>query len=498
MQSSNSSKPSLGILGHYKAGTGAVLVETREEASFLEKLLQELPEKAAVHTIAAPGGPILRAKNGQAIGSDEVGLLKGYTWATGGAGRVLVVYDFHMLVNNPGHWRALSEALPNLRSPKGAGKDDPASLVVYVSPTWHLDPNNPLRGTLPVIPFHPPARDVIKQMAESLAPLGKKAEQIADALCGLTAQAAEQAAAECLAANEGKWNVPHLQRARKQLLREAGLEIWEPTEDVGGLSGIREFCEAELFPWVLDDQLSVRRLLMAGVPGVGKSYISRWIAHRLGCLVCRLSMPSLKAGLVGQSEANLKRAFRTIDALGAEASMVVVLDEVDTIAREGLDGGTSSGMFAELLTWLQESKSRAIVVATLNRLDKLDAALESRFQARFFFDLPSQSERESVAKIHFARLGCERPDEAGEALAKRTEGFSSREIAEQICPSAARRSGRKPDTDILDSVLAGYTPASKNQSEQLDAMRKAAGSLRRANDPIHNDEERPKGRRVSR
>jgi SpoVK/Ycf46/Vps4 family AAA+-type ATPase len=273
------------------------------------------------------------------------------------------------------------------------------------------------------------------------------------------------------------------------------LEIWPAVPVMGGLSGLKEFAEAELFPWVRDEQLSVRRLLMAGVPGVGKSYCARWLAHRLGCECARLSVPALKAGLVGASEANLRRALRVIDALGSEAPLVVVLDEIDTVAREGLDGGTSSGMFAELLTWLQESTSQAIVLATLNRLDKLDAALESRFQARFFFDLPALSEREAVAKIHYVRLGCEQPDCAGESTARRTEGYSSREIAEHVCPSVARRSRRSPTPEVIEAVLAGYTPASRTQADQLTMMRRSAASLRRANDPLDN-EERPTSRRV--
>jgi SpoVK/Ycf46/Vps4 family AAA+-type ATPase len=199
---------------------------------------------------------------------------------------------------------------------------------------------------------------------------------------------------------------------------------------------------------------------------------------------------------VGQSEANLKRALRALDGLGGEAPIVCVLDEIDTIAREGLDGGTSSGMYAELLTWLQESVAQVVVVATLNRLDKLDAALESRFQARFFYDLPTRAEREAVAGIHYRRLGCQNIGEAASATAGVTDGYSSREIAEHVCPSVARRSGRNPTASVINEVTTGYTPASKTQETQLNQMRAAAGSLRRANDPVEVDTT-PRARRVA-
>jgi len=478
------------IESHFRAGSGAVLVETREESRFLRSILNELPT-AAVCTVAAPGGALVDARSNKPESGS--GLMAGYKWAQAEPGRVLIVWDWHMLANNPGHWRALIESLPGLRSPKGASTGDAASLVVFVAPSWDIQPNNPLKGSIPILPFAPPSRTELRDIAAGLHTLNGEADAVADALTGLSADTAEQAAAECLAAKHG-WDAGYLRGARRQLLREAGMEIWPSVAELGGLTGLRDFATAELFPWVRDPQLSVRRLLMAGVPGVGKSYCARWLAHNLGCECVRLSIPALKAGIVGASEANLRRALRALDALAAEAPLVCVLDEIDTIAREGMDGGTSAGMFAELLTWLQESTAQAVVVATLNRLDKLDAALESRFQARFFFDLPSLSERQAVARIHYARLGCDGVESAARATADYTEGYASREIAEHICPSVARRSDRKPTAEIISQVASGYTPASRTQAEQIQHMRRAAASLRRANDP--EDSRQFAGRRI--
>ena len=62
-----------------------------------------------------------------------------------------------------------------------------------------------------------------------------------------------------------------------------------------------------------------------------------------------------------------------------------------------------------------------------------------------------------------------------------TEGFSSREIAEQLIPSVARKTHRKPDADSIAALAKTIMPASKSHTEQLSAMRKAASTLRRAN-----------------
>lgn len=475
----------IGIRSHFAAGTGALAIESREESRAKREIISELPPNTTVAEINAPQGILRDARTGRAIdpNAQPTPLAAAYAWAASAPARVLIVYDWHVLVNNPGHWRALIEALPALRSPKGARPTDPASLVIFVGPTFELTPQNPLRGALPILPFAPPDRAAIARTAESLHAIPADIrESVIDSLCGLPADAAEQCAAEVLARGAG-WNVAELQRAKIRELRSAGLEYWEPVADLGGLSGLRDFAESEVFPWLRDPQLSVRRLLCAGLPGTGKSYCAKWIGHRLSAPIVRLSIPALKAGIVGASEGNLRRALRTVDAQAAHAPLVLVLDEIDTIARDGLDGGTSSGMFAELLTWMQESASQTVVIATLNRLDKLDAALESRFQCRFFYDLPTKSERQAIASIHLARVQCEGGDSIAKAIADATEGFSSREIGTQLIPSLARTTNRKPKTTDVQSAVASITPASRTQQEQLAQMRRAAATLRRANDP---------------
>lgn len=485
---------------HYRAGTGALLVSTSEESRLLRNLMNELaPEdgdmRAEVAHIAAPGGKLLNARGDREI-AGKVGLPAAYSWLQEGPGRVCVVWDWHTVANNPGQWRALIQALPDIRNPHGAD-DDYASMCVFVAPTWELSPANPLRDILPQIHLTPPDREQLAAIAGGLCELGDDGENVIDALCGLGADAAEQVCAETLQANDGSWNVAHLETGRRDVLRRAGLELWQPVSDLGGLEGFRDVAEHEIFPWIRDPQLAIRRILCAGVPGVGKSYCSRWLAHRLACPVARLSIPALKGGLVGESESNLRRALATLDAIGRHAPLICVLDEIDGIAREGNDGGTSAGMFSELLTWLQEGDSQTIVIGTLNRLDNLDAALGSRFPIQFFFDLPNASERRAIAAVHLARLGCENVDSAASSIATDSEGFSSREIAENIVPTLARRTNRKPDTDAIRAICKGFKPASETQGEQLQGMRAKAQLLKPANSPT-DDKGRGKGRRVAR
>jgi DNA polymerase III delta prime subunit len=483
------------FLSHLRAGTGAVCVETREESRLLNEMLAELggtAEEFAV--VAAPSGPVLgvRLVNGRHVKDKEplirqtpgqMSLAAAYEWASAAPGRVLIVLDWHMLANAPGHWRLLIDSLPLIRQPRGCGPDDPPGLVVFVAPTLTLETHNPLNGQIPVLSFDPPSREALKAVAQGIAgfPDEDTGETVVDALCGLSADTAEQVCAETIARGDG-WVAESLRAARRQAIREGGLELWDSTAHLGGLGRFQSYVTDEVLPWIRDPQLAVRRILMAGVPGVGKSYAARWLAHKLSCECARISVPSLKAGIVGASEANLRRCLRTIDAMAKHSPLVVVVDEIDTIARDGLDGGTSSGMFAELLTWLQESQSQAIVVATLNHLEKLDPALESRFHASFFVELPGSAERQAVASIHLSRLGCKSVRRAASLIASLTAGYSSREIAEKICPSLARLSQRDPSDETVRLVIGRTTPVSRTQAAELEKMRHSAASLRKAND----------------
>src|SRR5262249_54302415 len=188
--------------------------------------------------------------------NEQGGLIAGYAWAQAAPGRVLVVYDFHTLCNTPGHWRALIDALPPLRKPRGGIPDGAseeeiaetlamnplaghASLVVFVGPAWELTPPNPLRGALPVLAFAPPDRESIRDTLDRLHPLNGDAESCVDALCGLSADAAEQAAAEVLARTRGQYVPAMLRESKRAVLRQAGLESWPAVAELGGLAGLQ-------------------------------------------------------------------------------------------------------------------------------------------------------------------------------------------------------------------------------------------------------------------
>jgi hypothetical protein len=480
---------------HFLSGSGAICVATLEEARLTSILLAECqPISAMVITAPTGAGYIINLADDGSPVQDREPTIKAngaatlplaYDWLADSGSRMLIVKDWHMLNNNASQWRLLMDRLADIRCPSDGGG---ASMVVFVGRVWEFSSQSQIAQQIPVLDFALPDR---AELAASLTRLSTQngveppedMDVVVDSLIGLSLNAAEQAAAECLVRNSRVWDIPTLLQSKERQFKAAGLNVWKPNAELGGFSGIANHFRDDVVPNIRDNQLGIRRILCAGVPGVGKSYCATNLAHQLGWLCLELSLEKMKGSLVGSSVANVARCFATIDAA---APCVVVLDELDKVASTGLDGGASSGIFGETLKWLETSSSCVVVIATLNHLEGLDAAMSSRFDSQWFFDIPVESERIEVARIHYKLLGCDPDsiDTAATLTGSITEGFSNREIARRVCKSVAMDSRRKPTEDIIRAVVARTPKTMSTHRAQIEKMREAAVSLRRANDPV--------------
>ena len=125
-----------------------------------------------------------------------------------------------------------------------------------------------------------------------------------------------------------------------------------------------------------------------GIPGTGKSLTSKATATILGWPLIRLDIGALKGSLVGESEQKMRSALKVIDAFGES---VIWIDEVEkafagTRSSGDTDAGTTANMFGAFLTWMQETKTSVMVMATANDISKLPPELvrAGRFDATFF------------------------------------------------------------------------------------------------------------------
>lgn len=150
----------------------------------------------------------------------------------------------------------------------------------------------------------------------------------------------------------------------------------------------------------------------------------------------KLDAGRIFAGLVGQSEANLRSVIQTAEAI---APCCLWVDELDK-AFSGIkssgstDGGTSSRVFGSFICWMQEKTKPVFIVATANDVSQLPPEMlrKGRFDDVFFVDLPSQAEREAIWKIQISKCGRDPKDFDLIQLARMTEGLTGSEIEKRI------------------------------------------------------------------
>lgn len=229
---------------------------------------------------------------------------------------------------------------------------------------------------------------------------------------------------------------------KQQMIRKAGIlemvPISESLEDIGGLENLKEWMRKKSV--ILRDMSKAREfgvelpkgVLIAGVPGCGKSLNAKASAQLFEVPLLKLDMGRLMGKYVGESEANLRQAIALAEAI---APCVLWVDELEkAFAGIGGDGGgaeVTTRLFGQFLTWMQEKSSAVFVVATANDVMKLPPELmrKGRFDEIFYVKLPTVEERKKIFEIHIKKR--RRQDYKGidiSKLVEKTTGYSGADI----------------------------------------------------------------------
>jgi SpoVK/Ycf46/Vps4 family AAA+-type ATPase len=273
---------------------------------------------------------------------------------------------------------------------------------------------------------------------------------------------------------------------KKQLIRRNGiLEFIEEDETIDSVGGLEE-----LKGWLVQRSGAFserargyglpqpKGMLILGVPGCGKSLIAKTTSRLWGLPLLRLDMGRVYDGsMVGRSEANLRGALKTAESI---SPAILFIDELDkafagTSGSADSDGGTSSRIFGSFLTWMQEKTSPIFVMATANRVERLPGEFlrKGRFDEIFFVDLPTQSEREAVFKIHLSKRHRDLDRFDLEQLSKVADGFSGAEIEQALIAAMYDAFAQDREFTQLDIIAAikATLPLSRTMTEQVTALR---------------------------
>lgn len=262
---------------------------------------------------------------------------------------------------------------------------------------------------------------------------------------------------------------------KKQMIQKAGIlemvSCEEEMKDIGGLENLKQWIgnKAEVLKRMKEaEDFGVelpKGVLIAGIPGCGKSLNAKASAKLMGIPLLKLDMGRVMGKYVGESESNMRRAIALAEAI---APCVLWVDELEkAFAGLGGNGGgaeVTTRLFGQFLTWMQEKKSAVFVVATANDIMKLPPELmrKGRFDEIFYVQLPKPEERRKIFEIHIEKR---RPQDLEKIdiskLVEKTEGYSGADI-EGVVKEGIERAfikGKKEVStqDILSAIESTHS-----------------------------------------
>lgn len=275
---------------------------------------------------------------------------------------------------------------------------------------------------------------------------------------------------------------------KKQMIMKSGIlemvNVKESVDDIGGLENLKEWFakkakviknihEAEKFGVDMP-----KGVLIAGVPGCGKSLNAKVASTLFEVPLLRMDMGRLMGKYVGESEGNMRRAIALSEAI---SPCVLWIDELEK-AFAGINGHGGSEvtvrLFGNFLTWMQDKKSPVFVVATANNIMDLPPELmrKGRFDEIYFVGLPKADERKKILQIHIKKR---RPkDLAGidlDKLVGKTEGYSGADlegVVKDAVEDAFANGKQAVTTDDILRMIENTHSLSEIMKEPLEKMNK--------------------------
>ena len=276
---------------------------------------------------------------------------------------------------------------------------------------------------------------------------------------------------------------------KQQMIKKAGIlemiPLKETIDDIGGLENLKAWFikKAKVYKNMNNAKKygvdMPKGVLIAGVPGCGKSLNAKAAANLFEVPLLRLDMGRLMGKYVGESEGNLRSAIALAEAI---SPCVLWIDELEkAFAGIGGSGGgaeVTTRLFGNFLTWMQEKESPTFVVATANDITQLPPELlrKGRFDEIFYVGLPNKEEREKIFNIHIKKR---RPQDLKNIRVKElvsiTEGFSGADI-EGVVKDAIESAFAEDKTsiqtaDVIDAIKDTHS-LSEIMKDSLEKMTK--------------------------
>lgn len=194
----------------------------------------------------------------------------------------------------------------------------------------------------------------------------------------------------------------------------------------------------------------LRKLLLVGPPGTGKTMTAAALAGELGLPLFNIQLDGVITKFMGETAAKLRLVFEAITSTRG----VYLFDELDALGGERAaknDVGEIRRVLNSFLQFLEQDQSDSLILGATNHATLLDRALFRRFDAVLDYSLPTGDLVVHIIRDRLAMLDTSSID--WEAMATLAEGLSHAEIA-MACEQAAKNTILEYASAVRASELA--------------------------------------------
>jgi proteasome regulatory subunit len=240
-------------------------------------------------------------------------------------------------------------------------------------------------------------------------------------------------------------------------------------KEIGGLKDqiqeIKEVIELPLNKPKVFEKVGIdppKGILLYGPPGSGKTLLAKAVAQSTKATFIEVVASELNQKYIGEGAKLVRDIFKLAKE---KAPSIIFVDEIDALASERMDIGTSGERevqrtFMQFLSELDGFKSLSNVklIGATNRIDVLDPALlrPGRLDRLIEIQLPNKEEREEILKIHTKNMSLNKVNIP--QLTLETQDFSGADI-KSMCTEAGYLAIRKNKYSV-------------NHNDFVDALKK--------------------------